>query len=219
MYDMSETAEGAPSAGMDARILPIMLIIGSVRKRAWDNIERIMRRNSPIPDVGGYLEGPPEVPEFVRKVISAGGPLIWLSRLVERGILPKNASHYHEMRFLVVSLIFFAEVDQLDLTQVLGIELMVRRISWIEYVYERAQKTATKPEWSFSEHYMLCPMLHEGSANSNPARRAFIASRLKDFALIEKELRKAKEDLPKPNPTVPADAAGGEGGGKGRKKK
>ena len=103
---------------------------------------------------------------------------------------------------MVVLVTFLGEADQLGLTQLLGPELIARRIQWAVQVYDKAHKGQAKPDWSFAEHFMIIPLLVEGAQKSDAARRRLIASRLKDFALVEKEVRKAKEDVPTPNKEV-----------------
>ena len=142
-------------------------------------------------------------------------------------MIPKQSAHYHELRFLMVMFTFTCEVDQLDPSQLVGIELCARRVAWIEHVYEKAQRSGNKSDWNFSEHFLLCPSLQEGSATSDPSRRKFIANRLKDVALVDKEMRKANEDLPAPKWKAKAGAPspatdGGEAAapkGKGASKK
>ena len=135
------------------------------------------------------------MPELVDLYDADGGPMPHHRMLKTHKVLSDNTPHAHEHEVLSAVLQLAAEVDQLDLSGLLCMELVARRITLIEHVGETAKKANKKADWSVAPYWVNCSLLKSGVALNTLEFRKHVASELKDDALINKEVRKANEHL------------------------
>ena len=99
--------------------------------------------------------------------------------------------HYYEALVLMAVLHFLAKVDQMDITQSVGCELLHRRVALIFKVCETAKETGLKPDWSIADTFLGCPLLNQTSGITSLERKRWVAQRLKEKAKIQQQVQKA----------------------------
>ena len=140
------------------------------------------------------LAGPRAAPEFLKAVRTGVNDLIGyhLQWAQHSGISPYAASK-HEHRALIDALRSFISYDQLDASNSLGIEILVRRVIQIETATARSPHN---PDFSGLDLIMEQPIGAGGEAQTLKFSE-WIGNRLKEKATIQKQSRLYKEEFSK----------------------
>eukprot|EP00438_Fugacium_kawagutii_P017101 Skav204591 [mRNA] locus=scaffold672:132020:137458:- [translate_table: standard] len=158
------------------------------------------------------LAGPRSVAEFMRAVRDGSSDLTTyhLNWAQHSGISSYGAA-VHEHRVLCDSLRCMLSVDQIDISNSLGAEILVRRIVQIETATAR---NPASPDYSGLEVLMEQPLGAGGEAQVIKLSE-WVGARLKERATIQKQSRLYKEEFAK-RQGGKGDAEGQPGRGRGR---
>ena len=157
------------------------------RWRPWEDVLR--ESTSPaIPQWQAHLKGSPTVLEAFRGYRPSGGP-IGHHREWARMAGLAGKPHGHEHYTLCAAMELLACFDQLNCPQLLGVELLMRRVALIESAYE--QGSHGKPDFFHAEEVMGFLTRPSGAVIA-PTLELEVAERLKSRAEIAKQLGKAK---------------------------
>jgi hypothetical protein len=186
-----------------------------------------------VPDRDEHLEGPAVLPALIECWEKMGGAVKHHEALVARDLIPRASTHFFE--HLLISAVFelLCTVDQYQVTQSLGCELLARRLSLVEFVYEEAARTRSKPNWAVSEIFLGSPLCTSGSAVHPLERQKFLARRMQEVAMVAQQYGRSSPGTRGPpsntnsnnnnnnsnTPNTPAPAAQGGTGGTARKGK
>lgn len=125
------------------------------------------------------------------------------------------AACLHEHRCICDYLKYFIATDQVDVSCLLGAEMMCRRLITIETAVTRNPQA---PDFSG-----LDLVMESGIGQSGEARTAkfteWISAKLKEKAQVQKQARLFKEEFGRVKPTQDPADGGGKGRGRGRGKK
>lgn len=158
------------------------------------------------------LRGPRACSEFLRAVRLGTGDLTsyhlnWAQHL---GVSTFGAA-FHEHRVLTDALRAFLSVDQLDVSNLLGVEILVRRIIQIETAVAR---NPTSPDYSGLDVVMEQSIGAGGEAQVGTFNE-WVSSKLKERSQIQKQARLYREEFRHKGATDASDGDRGRGRGKG----
>ncbi|CAK0807270.1 unnamed protein product, partial [Prorocentrum cordatum] len=196
---LSRTARrrGAGDGSLDARVLPVTYNSSSVRQRPW---RETVAKMSQVTFSDWPLPGPRTVDWCARFVDRRGGGPVdhrrwWVGHLRLQSSDFGVQEHEHGMRAFQ----FFGEYDQVDLPNLVGLEVTLRRCHLIEYHYEKKGKAATGKEQGaglsreeaayftgshrLGGEVMICPELIE-----------WVSKEIEKDASVAKQMRKAREE-------------------------
>ena len=100
--------------------------------------------------------------------------------------MAENDRSAHELEVLLNALEMFGTIDQLNIANSAGIELICRRVQLIL----DANGGTAGPAWEGAEHFLGLGRKAKGIA---PSLSAHVAMRLKDEAEVDKQREKARE--------------------------
>ena len=152
-----------------------------------------------------HLQGTGSLKELLMKYQRVGGPLGHHRDWVKNSGIEKTRPHVHEHFILCCILEYLLCYDQLQVCNLLGCEVLARRLQLLESAYEMSSDKKS-PDFFHAEDFMGLGEKASGAAISSVAERE-AAERLAARALVQKEIRKAKENGKAPKKTAP-------GGGK-----
>ena len=166
------------------------------------------------------FSGPRAVKEYLESIREASSDLAsyHLQWLQHSGANPRTAL-VHEHRNIIEVLRLGVSRDQLDVSNLLSFELLVRRAIQLELAVARSPQN---PEFAGLEALMEAPLTSPGSASTR-GLDLWLTERLKEKAQIQKQARLFKEEMGRGSKSSGAvqgeDAGSGGGGGWRRKKK
>ena len=198
----------------DARILGDFRDSQGKRHLAFnDAVDKL--RTSPLPDWS--LAGPRAVAEFMRAVRDGSSDLTTyhLNWTRHSGVSQYGAA-VHEHRMLCDALRCFLSIDQIDISNCMGAEILVRRVIQIETAVGR---NPASPDYTGLEVLMEQPIGASGEAQVLKLAE-WVGARLKEKATIQKQSRLYKEEFArsKSSTDTPSDPPfRGRGRGRGNK--
>ena len=161
--------------------------------------------------------GPRAVKEFLSSIHESGVDLgAYHLQWVKNSGVNQHSSVVHEHRNLLEVVRLALTRDQLDVSNLLSMELLVRRVVQLEVAVAR---NSSSPDYSGLEVLLDNPLSEGGAANTR-ALDEWVASRLKEKAQIAKQNRLYREEVShaaKGKNTQSAD--GDQGDGKWRKRR
>ena len=194
----------------DLRVLDIRFDFQGNRKAEFAECVSRMSQSS-MPGGGLQLDGPPTTHEVLKGMASRGlTPVTDHERWVRTQELPRGDRSVYEMEVITRVLEAFVMVDQVNLPNLTGCEVLVRR--W-QLIREAHRISPGSPDYSSADLFM--GWAYRRGDGVNPALAKFVAGELKDQAAISKEARKAKEESERrkksgrPNPKSKQDAGAG----------
>ncbi|CAK0809251.1 unnamed protein product, partial [Prorocentrum cordatum] len=142
--DQTAGRRGAGDGNLDTRVLPVTYKSSSVRQRLW---RETVAKMAQVAFSDWPLPGPRAVDWCARFVDRRGGGPVdhhrwWVGHLRLQGADFGVQEHEHGMRAFQ----FIGEYDQVDLPNLVGLEVTLRRCQLIEYHYEKKGKAATGKE-------------------------------------------------------------------------
>ena len=161
--------------------------------------------------------GPRATVEFLKAIRAGSSDMVTyhLNWARSSGINPYAAA-VHEHRVLCDVVRNMLSVDQLDISNSLGAEIIIRRLIQIETATARSP---TNPDYSGLDVIMEQPLGQSGEAQALKFTE-WIGGRLKEKATIQKQSRLYKEEFSKSRPhDVSDDAPRGRGRGRGKPSK
>ena len=165
------------------------------------------------------FSGPRAVKEYLQSIREASNDLAsyHLQWLQHSGANPRTAL-VHEHRNILEILRLGICRDQLDVTNLLSFELLVRRAIQLELAVARSPQN---PEFTGLEALMEAPLSQSGSASTR-ALDLWLTERLKEKAQSQKQARLFREEMGHGGKSAhqqPDEGASGSGGGGWRRKK
>ena len=193
-------------AARDLRVLPVKFDSAGVRRRDFLDAVTSMTQDK-MPGGGLQLEGPPTTLKVLKSLASRSlTPVTDHERWIRSSEISKSDRSIYEMEVLARVIEAFVMVDQVNLPNLKGGQLLLRR--W-QLIKEAHRICPTQPDYSASDHFMGWE-LDSGVVQSLTKH---VSEQLRDQAAIAKESRKAKEELSYRN-----QHGGGRGRGRGRGK-
>jgi len=191
----------------DARMLPIKFDAHGDRYRVFQETVSMMTADE-LP--GGFgLEGPRTLLPLLKSSVQQGGsPELSHMEWKRNYAVPSGDRAVYEDEALCLALQFMTTIDQINVPNLKGCELMGRRIQLIREAY---RISPSAPDFSASDHFMGWGRRRGGGA-AQQSLTSYVADQLRTEASIAKESRKAREEknlrAHRPNPN-------GKGKGKG----
>ena len=163
-----------------------------------------------MPGGGLQLDGPPSSLEVLKSMVSRGlTPVTDHERWVRTSDLPRGDRSVYEMEVITRVLEAFIMIDQVNIPNLTGCELLLRR--W-QLIREAHRISPGSPDYS-SADLVMGWKYHRGDG-INQALAKFVAAELKDQAAVAKESSKAREEAEqrkrtgRPNPKSGAAGSG-----------
>ena len=158
------------------------------------------------------LSGPRAFMEYMKAVRSGANDLIvYHLNWVKSSGISQFAAAVHEHRVLCDSLKAFLQVDQVDGSNLLGCEILVRRLIQIETATVRNPQS---PDYSGLDLIMEQPIGAGGEASVLKFSE-WLGSRLKEKAQVQKQARLYREEFSRRRGTGSDETGGEKGGAKG----
>jgi len=183
----------------DARILPVKFDGQGERHRVFQEAVSLMSAGE-LP--GGFgLEGPRTLLPLLKSFVQQGGsPELSHMEWKRNSAVPSGDRAVYEDEALCLALQFLSTIDQINVPNLKGCELMGRRIQLIREAY---RISPSAPDFSASDHFMGWGRRRGGEA-AQQSFTSYVADQLRTEASIAKESRKAREEknlrAHRPNP-------------------
>jgi hypothetical protein len=192
----------------DARTLPVKYDAQGDRKRTFAEAVTLMSQDD-LP--GGWpIAGPRSTMGTLKAIMDSGGsPEAEHDLWVRTARIPDGDRSVFEDEVISVVIQTLATVDQINLANLAGVELLMRRRALIR---EAHRLSPSSPDYSASHHYMGWARRREAGATHTGLTK-FVAEQLRDEAAIAKETRRAREERSLRVKPAPKGKAGGKGGG------
>lgn len=172
----------------DVRVLPIRFDPQGVRRRDFAEAVTMMSQDK-MPGGDLQLEGPPTAIDVLKSLVSRNlTPITDHERWIRNGEISKNDRSIYEMEVISKVVEAFVMTDQVNLPNLKGGELLLRR--W-QLIKEAHRISPAAPDYSASEFFMGWD--RESGVQTGLSK--YVAERLKDEAAVAKEARKAREEL------------------------
>ena len=177
---------------------------------AFDGAVDLLRNSK---DMEWNLSGPRAFIEYIKAIRSGATDLVvyHLNWVRNSGINQYSAA-VHEHRILCDSIKAFLQVDQIDCSNLLGCEILARRLIQIETATARSP---TSPDYSGLELIMEQPIGSGGEASVLKFSE-WLGGRLKERATVQKQARLYREEFANKRSGGDHDDGGGAGKGRGR---
>jgi len=191
----------------DARTLPVKFDTQGTRRRPFAEAVSLMSEDELS---GGWpLLGPRATMGTLKAIVDSGGsPEVEHDAWVRTARVPDGDRSVYEDEVISVVLQLLSTVDQVNLPNLAGVELLVRRRALIR---EAHRLNPASPDYTGAHHFMGWQRRREAGATFGGLTQ-YVASAMRDEAAIAKETRKAREERqlgrPKANPKK-GDAKGG----------
>ena len=175
---------------------------------AFDSAVDLLRNSK---DMEWNLSGPRAFIEYIKAIRSGATDMVvyHLNWVRSSGINQYSAA-VHEHRILCVKA--FLQVDQVDCSNLLGCEILVRRLIQIETATARSP---TSPDYSGLELIMEQPIGSGGEAAVLKFSE-WLGGRLKERATVQKQARLYREEFGNKRSGGDPEDGGGTGKGRGR---
>lgn len=172
----------------DVRVLPIRFDPQGVRRRDFAEAVTLMSQDK-LPGGELQLEGPPTAIDVLKSLVSRNPtPITDHERWIRNGEISRNDRSIYEMEVISKVIEAFVMTDQVNLPNLKGGELLLRR--W-QLIKEAHGISPAAPDYSASEFFMGWD--RESGVQTGLSK--YVAERLKDEAAVAKEARKAREEL------------------------
>ena len=196
----------------DLRVLPLRFDGQGQRRADFNEVVSQMSQDD-MPGGKLQLDGPPSALEVVRSMVLRGlTPVTDHEHWVRTHELAKGDRSVYEMEVITRVLEAFITVDQINIPNLKGCELLVRR--W-QLIREAHRLSPTNPDYSAAD--VIMGWAYRKGDGVEPTLARYVASELRDQASIAKEARKAREEQENRRGggrRNPKEAGGGGGGGK-----
>ncbi|CAE7219985.1 ANK1 [Symbiodinium sp. CCMP2592] len=193
----------------DLRVLPLRFDPQGQRRAEFADMVALMKQVD-MPGGKLQLDGPPSGLEVMKSMVMRGlTPVTDHEHWVRTHELAKGDRSVYEMEVITRVLEAMATVDQLNLPNLKGAELLIRR--W-QLIREAHRISPTSPDYSAADVFM--GWAYRRGDGVDPSLAKYVAGELRDQASIAKEARKAKEEMEQRRKTGrPNPKGGGAAGG------
>ena len=174
----------------DLRTLPLVFDEQGNRKAEFSRMVAKMTQDN-MPGGGLMLDGPASALGVLKGMVARGlTPITDHEHWVRTHDGLRGDRSVYEMEVITRALEAFATVDQINIPNSRGCELLLRR--W-QLIREAHRLNPAAPDYSASDVFMGWEYRRGDGVNPELAR--FVAAELKDQAQIAKESRKAREEM------------------------
>ena len=173
----------------DLRVLPLTLDEQKSRKIDFSKDVGKMKQVD-MPGGGLQLDGPPSSLSVLRGMVSRGLTVTDHEHWVRTHDALKGDRSIYEMEVITRAIEAFCMVDQVNVPNLKGCELLLRR--W-QLIREAHRLSPGSPDYSSADIFMGWE--YRRGEGVNPALAKFVAGELRDQAQIAKESRKAREEM------------------------
>mmetsp|Transcript_116249 Transcript_116249/g.369925 ORF Transcript_116249/g.369925 Transcript_116249/m.369925 type:complete len:436 (-) Transcript_116249:89-1396(-) len=189
VYRSVDPAATPRAVERDARILPVKFDAQGERYRVFQEAVSMMSADE-LP--GGFgLEGPRTLLPLLKSFVQQGGsPELSHMEWKRNSAVPSGDRAVYEDEALCLALQFLSTIDQINVPNLKGCELMGRRIQLIR---EACRISPSAPDFSASDHFMGWGRRRGGGA-AQQSLTSYVADQLRTEASIAKESRKAREE-------------------------
>eukprot|EP00439_Symbiodinium_sp_Y106_P030600 s4760_g3.t1 len=175
--------------GRDLRVLPLRFDIQGQRRTEFSEAVARMSQDA-MPGGELQLDGPASALEVLKGMVQRGlTPVTDHEHWMRTSEASRSDRSVYEMEVITRTLEAFCIIDQLNIPNLKGCELLLRR--W-QLIREAHRISPGAPDYSSADVFMGWE--YKRGAGVNPALAKYVASELKDQAAIAKEARKAKEE-------------------------
>jgi len=173
----------------DARVMPVKFDAQGERYRVFQEAVSMTFADE-LP--GGFgLEGPRTLLPLLKSFVQQGGsPELSHMEWKRNSAVPSGDRAVYEDEALCLALQFLTTIDQINVPNLKGCELMGRRIQLIREAY---RISPSAPDFSASDHFMGWGRRRGGGA-AQQSLTSYVADQLRTEASIAKESRKAREE-------------------------
>ncbi|CAE7255770.1 hmgA [Symbiodinium natans] len=169
----------------DLRVLPLRFDGQGQRRADFNEVVSQMSQDD-MPGGKLQLDGPPSALEVVRSMVLRGlTPVTDHEHWVRTHELAKGDRSVYEMEVITRVLEAFITVDQINIPNLKGCELLVRR--W-QLIREAHRLSPTNPDYSAAD--VIMGWAYRKGDGVEPTLARYVASELRDQASIAKEARK-----------------------------
>ena len=173
----------------DLRVLPFTFDEQGTRRLEFAAAVAKMSQDE-MPGGALQLDGPPSTLGVLKSIVSRGlTPVTDHEHWIRTHEFPRGDRSIYELEVITRCIEAFAMVDQINLPNSKGIELLMRR--W-QLIREAHRLSPLNPDYSSADVFMGWQYRRDGV---NPELARFVAGELKDQAQIAKESRKAREEM------------------------
>ena len=173
----------------DLRVIPFSFDEQSTRRVEFATAVSKMIQDE-MPGGSLQLDGPPSTLGVLKSIVSRVlTPVTDHEHWIRTHEFPRGDRSIYELEVITRCIEAFAMVDQLNLPNSKGIELLMRR--W-QLIREAHRLSPQNPDYSSADVFMGWQYRRDGI---NPELARFVAGELKDQAQIAKESRKAREEM------------------------
>ena len=173
----------------DLRVLETRFDMQGSRRVDFADAVARMTTNA-MPGGGLQLDGPASSLDVLKGMVARGlTPVTDHERWVRANELPRGDRSVYEMEVITRVLEAFVMIDQINVPNLTGCELLLRR--W-QLIREAHRISPGAPDYSSSDIFMGWSYRRGDGVHQGLAK--FVADELKDQAAIAKETRKAKEE-------------------------
>lgn len=173
----------------DLRVLPFTFDEQGTRRIEFATAVARMTQDE-MPGGALQLDGPPSTLGVLKGIVSRGlTPVTDHEHWIRTNEFPRGDRSIYELEVVTRCLEAFAMVDQINLPNSKGVELLMRR--W-QLIREAHRSSPQSPDYSSADVFMGWQYRRDGI---NPELAKFVAGELKDQASIAKESRKAREEM------------------------
>ena len=193
----------------DLHVLPLRFDPQGQRRAEFADMVALMKQVD-MPGGKLQLDGPPSGLEVMKSMVMRGlTPVTDHEHWVRTHELAKGDRSVYEMEVITRVLEALSTVDQLNLPNLKGAELLIRR--W-QLIREAHRISPTSPDYSAADVFM--GWAYRRGDGVDPGLARYVAGELRDQASIAKEARKAKEEMEQRKRTGrPNPKGGGAAGG------
>ena len=173
----------------DLRVLPFTFDEQGTRRLEFAAAVAKMTQDD-MPGGSLQLDGPPSTLGVLKAIVSRGlTPVTDYEHWIRTNEFPRGDRSIYELEVITRCIEAFAMVDQINLPNSKGVELLMRR--W-QLIREAHRLSPQSPDYSAADVFMGWQYRRDGI---NPELAKFVAGELKDQASIAKESRKAREEM------------------------
>jgi len=182
---------GQPSSSADARILPVGYDSTGGRHRPFSDAAKMCSETAFIE---WFLKGPRTVLYVIHFIMVFGSALGWHTKWKSEVKLGPDHKDVLQHELICKVLQVAVEFDQLDVSNLMSFELLLRELQLIEDRHGDKLNAGDDLQKERAEEYQILMGLQKTQTCMDPRLKEFLAGELQKSAAVMKERRKAREE-------------------------